>query len=217
MDLAKKIHFKGYRMFITNLMIAVFSFLLVSCSTTATPSVDAMIPDILPLKTINADIEHISFGISSELKDRWWYPSKRLEITSYSSQWERALIETIKNSHRFKQGSKNKLYLSVTVLNMTSLPSFMSIRYKVKAKYQITEVMTGSVIYSNDIETVGFIPTIQSIGVTDSVPAAETAVNENIKEFMDSIDAENLHGSFDKNQTLGGRSQLIINVLNLRQ
>ncbi|WP_297462825.1 hypothetical protein [Ferrovum sp.] len=60
--------------FMSSLMIAIFSLLLVSCSTTATPSVDAMIPDVLPLKMINADIEHVSFSISSELKDRWWYP-----------------------------------------------------------------------------------------------------------------------------------------------
>ncbi len=186
-------------MFRTNLMIAVFSLSLVSCSTTATPSADAMIPDVFPLKTINADIEHISFGISSELKDRWWYPLKKLEITSYSGQWERALIETIKNSHRFKRGSKNKLYLSVSVLNMTPIASFMSTRYKVKAKYQITEMMTGSVIYSNDIETVGTIPPIQNIGVTDSTPSAEIAINENIKKFMDSIDAGNLHWPFDNN------------------
>ncbi len=186
-------------MFMTNLIIAVFSFLLVSCSTTATPSTDSMIPDVLPLKTINADIEHVSFGISSELKNRWRYPLKKLEITSFSSQWERALIETLKNSHRFKLGSKNKLYLTVSVLNMTPIASFMSTRYKVKAKYQITEIMTGSVIYSNDIETVGTVPPIQNIGVTDSTPSAEIAINENIKKFMDSMDAGNLHWSFENN------------------
>lgn len=183
--------------FVTNLMIAIFSLSLVSCSTTATPSVDAMIPDVLPLKMINADIEHISFSISSELKDRWWYPLKKLEITSYSSQWERALIDTIKNSNRFNRDSKIKLHLSVTVLNMTPIVSFMSTRYKVNARYQITEMKTGSVIYSNDIETVGTIPPIQNIGVTDSTPSAEIAVNENIKKFMDSIDSRMFQWSFD--------------------
>ncbi len=173
--------------FMSSLMIAIFSLLLVSCSTTATPSVDAMIPDVLPLKMINADIEHVSFSISSELKDRWWYPLKKLEITSYSSQWERALIDTIKNSNRFNRDSKIKLNLSVTVLNMTPIVSFMSTRYKVNARYQITEINTGSVIYSNDIETVGIIPPIQNIGVTDSTPSAELAINENIKKFMDSL------------------------------
>ena len=177
--------------------------LLTSCALydpAVTAPAEQMVPhDIRQHNKVKAELEFITYTISDKLEepDRLLYHSlDHTQITYLSEQWKLALIKTLKEANMFENNSKNKLSLTLTVLEASSLSTF-AVGADIKARYQITDMKTGVVVYSKDIRTHGSLDWLrfQRIGDdvnTDVLKVEELAINESIKEFMDSIDVDKL-------------------------
>ena len=193
------IKFKLCNKFLFSPLIA----LLTSCALydpAVTTPAEQMVPhNIRQHNKVRAELEFITFTISDQLEepDRLLYHSlDNTQITYLSEQWKLALIKTLKEASMFENDSQNKLSLTLTILEASSISTF-EVGADIKAKYQITDMKTGVVVYSKDIRTndsLGWLR-LQRIGDdsnTNVLKAEELVINESIKEFMDSIDVDKL-------------------------
>jgi hypothetical protein len=144
-----------------------------------------------------AELEFVTFNISDKLEEpkRYYHSINRNEITYLSEQWKLALIKTLDNANIFESDSKTKLSLTVTVSEASS-PIFAA-GADFKARYQITDMKTGVIVYSKDIRTNDRLPWLRfqkfgDDGTISLLEAEELVINENIKEFMNSIDVDKL-------------------------
>lgn len=184
-------------------LITPIVILLTSCALydpAVTAPVEQMVPhNIRQHNRVRAELEFITFNISDQLEepDRLLYHSlDHTQITYLSEQWKLALIKTLKEANMFESDSQNKLSLTLTVLEASSLSTF-SVGADIKARYQITDMKTGIVVYSKDIRTNDSLKWLRFQRIGDDVntnvlKAEELVINENIKEFMDSIDVDKL-------------------------
>ncbi len=140
------------------LTIVVIVPMLSSCGALGpawTDPVNQMVPhDIGKYRKFNAELEFVTFNISDQLEEpeKRYYKINRTEITYLSEQWKLALVKTLERADIFKSNSKNKLSLTVTVLE-ASTHTFFGTKADIKARYQIKDLKTGAVVCSKDIRT----------------------------------------------------------------
>ncbi len=187
--------------------------LLTSCALNdaeLTNPAEQMVPhNIRQHNIVRAELEFVTFTIPDQLEEpdrSLYYSLDHTQISYLSEQWKLALIKAFKEANMFESNSKNKLSLTLTVLEASSL-SIFAVGADIKARYQIKDVETGIVVYSRDIRTNGRLKWLrfQRIGDdvnTDVLRAEELAINENIKEFMDSIDSSILQRSIDNIESI---------------
>jgi hypothetical protein len=151
----------------------------------------SMVPTSTPkVGKLNAEIKYINFSEDMRSGSVFSYQLPQSWKKFYIDQWKKALIKTVTNSNRFEQDSPNKFTLSVTVMEMDTPIFNTSPKYFVAAQYQIKEAESGHIIYSKNIRTEGTLPwTLFQGSTVDTLPKVLIlAVNNNIKEFIESID-----------------------------
>lgn len=187
------------------LLAVIFGSLLSSCAQdkAVTDPSNSMVPSSIKQvdKKLNAEIEYIDF--SENIRSEFGYRTLPKSLRGfYIEQWKKALVKVINDSKRFESDSPNKFALSVTILEMENPYFGTSPKFMVGALYQIKDILSGRIVYSNEIRTEGILPWSLFQGSSDvTIPKVLViAVNRNIKEFMDFIDIDTLQLYIDQNK-----------------
>jgi hypothetical protein len=188
--------------------------LLTSCTVNpvVTAPVEQMVPrNILKHHKINAELEFIIFNIAPSalhlegLNKFFQFPGDTQTRIAYNSElWKLALIKTLTEVNVFENDSQDKLSLTVTVLKYSSILFGGRVDVDTEARYQITDLKSGAIVYSKNIRThvnpeLRF--SIKIDGETRALIAEEQAIRENIKAFVDSIDEDKLVVSQEINKS----------------
>lgn len=103
--------------------------------------------------------------------------------------WKSSLEESLNRMAIFKDNSENKVSLSVKVLAL-DIPSFgVTFTTKTIARYELINRADGSIIYTQDISSVGTVsPGYAFAGIVRARESINRAVQNNITQFLQALE-----------------------------
>lgn len=152
-----------------------------------TPQFDFSLPNVsVSSKKINAELKSLNVHFAKE-----YSPDKNLRVIP--NIWKIAMLEAIDSMAVFKDDSKNKLNISVKILDM-DMPLFGgSMRTGVLAQYDLINRANGNVIYSEEVESEGIVEFSYSFyGYDRSIESINRAIKNNIAIFLEDIKKLNI-------------------------
>lgn len=168
-------------------LIILFSIVLVFSGcfippTTPTPQFDFSLPNVsVSSKKINAELKSLNVHFAKE-----YSPDKNFRVIP--NIWKIAMLDAIDSMAVFKDDSKNKLNISVKILDM-DMPVFGgAMRTGVLAQYDLINRANGKVIYSEEVESEGIVEFSYSFsGYERSIESINRAIKNNIAIFLEDL------------------------------
>lgn len=167
------------------LLAILFTLALAGCQTP--PPLNFSVPDVgVSSKKIDAEVKSITVTLARPDQAKGDMPMGLESITGF---WKESLQEALDRMTVFKDEAKNKVSIQVKVLAFNIPAGGASMTSSSIARYEIIDRATGSIVYTQDISSVGVVPFDHAfMGITRARESVNRAAQNNIKLFLQALE-----------------------------
>jgi hypothetical protein len=163
----------------------ILAFFLTGCA--SVPPLNFSVPNVgVSNKKIDAEMKSITVSLARPDEQKG---DIQAGMEGVPPLWKSSLEESLNRMAIFKDNSENKVSLSVKVLAL-DIPSFgVTFTTKTIARYELINRADGSIIYTQDISSVGTVsPGYAFAGVVRARESINRAVQNNITQFLQALE-----------------------------
>lgn len=172
------------------LLVGFLLSMLVGCA--APPPLNFSVPNVgYTEKKLDAELRSMSVTLARPDEVKGEMPWGAEELPAF---WERALKEAVDRMAIFRDNAEKKVNLAVKILGMDIPGGGFSFTTKAIARYELIDRSNGDIIYTQDIESEGYVPMDHAfLGVTRSRESVNRSAQNNISQFLQALETVDLN------------------------
>ena len=150
------------------------------------PPLNFSVPNISPSeRKVFAEVKSVTVAFAAaEEQERKFDPGDEI----IAPIWKTALEEALNRSAIFQDDSKRKISISVKIIKIYFPPFGMEFTTTTAAVYQVLDRLSGAVLYSERIESIGTTPSnFAFLGVARARESVNRSVQANITKFISCV------------------------------